>query len=357
MLASTGDHTIWKITGDPLKVDTDGDGASDYVEITLMGTDPLLPVHVTAPEILKQQSESGVSDTLHLKTYCKMGGTFGETGIKDGTMNWLVGDNVASSFPYFTGWMASGYFVAGDVRDIAETIYQGDGTGTALNAVAFAPAVGDATKTGNTLRKLATKYSSRITEIATTLIRALPDNTPPTVFTPILDSGFLGRERLAIDELREAGKSVPEINAQVKSGEKWLIKAANAERITHFIGIPGNLNSYSASKRKTVLGTYQSYFGSTPYTEVLPKDKANFLDFATDVSPINGVLHPTNKELLDCVIDNGDEIILSIDYRLLENMSDAGNTFKLEIKYLQENGYRISNVVDPSDGLYRMVKG
>jgi len=336
--------------------DSDGDGASDYAEMTVLGTDPMVGAMVIAPEILTHQTNLLHSDTIHPKTYAKMGGMFGETGIKDGSMNWLVGDNVASSFPYFAGWMASGYFVVGDVRDIGETIYQGDGVGTALNAVAFAPYVGDAEKTGNTLRKLATKYPSKISDTGRYLCSVLPGNTPNEVFVVVHDTGFLGRERLAIGELRNAGKSVAEINAEISVGEKWLIKSANAIRISHFNDIPGNLNKYSATKGKTVLGTYNRYLDNPSYLEVLPKEKANFLNFdeaITSVKSEDGILHPINKDLLDCAIDNGDEIILSVDYRILPD--GIGETYKLEIDYLIENGYRISNSVG-SDGLYRMIR-
>jgi len=343
-------HTFWKISGDALRTDTDGDGASDYIETVLFGTDPLVGAMDLAPELIAQKSVTIHTDNIHLKTYAKMGGMFGETGIKDGSMNWLVGDPVASSIPYFCGWMASGYFVAGDIRDISETLYQGDGVGTALNAVAFAPAVGDAEKTGNTLRKLATKYPSKISDTGRYLCSVLPGNTPNEVFEVVHDTGFLGRERLAIGELHDAGKSVPEINAEISVGEKWLIKSANAIRISHFNDIPGNLNKYSASKGKTVLGTFEQYLGSPRYTEVLPKEKANFLNIDKTITPWSW---EKNKELLDCAIDNGDEIILSVDYRILPD--GLGETFKQEIRYLEENGYRISQSVG-EDGLYRMVK-
>ena len=108
-----------------------------------------------------------------------MGGAFGETGIKDGTMNWLVGDQVASSIPYFCGWMASGYFVVGDIRDIGETLYQGDGVGTALNAAAFLPAVGDGEKLLKNTVEYAIKYPAKITDHGRKLIRAgLLDKIP-----------------------------------------------------------------------------------------------------------------------------------------------------------------------------------
>jgi hypothetical protein len=45
-------QSYWKITGDTLKVDTDGDGASDYNEIVVTGTDPMVWLTVIAPEIL-----------------------------------------------------------------------------------------------------------------------------------------------------------------------------------------------------------------------------------------------------------------------------------------------------------------
>jgi len=171
-------QSYWKITGDALKTDTDGDGASDYVEMTVLGTDPMVGATVIAPEILMHQSSILHSDAIHLKTYTNMGGAFGETGIKDGTMNWLVGDNVASSFPYFAGWMASGYFVVGDVRDLGETIYQGDGVGTALNALAFAPALGDGGKSVKNVRKVIVTYPAKAAEMGTFISKQMLPYVP-----------------------------------------------------------------------------------------------------------------------------------------------------------------------------------
>ncbi|MCK9580229.1 MAG: hypothetical protein M0Q92_07240 [Methanoregula sp.] len=281
-----------------------------------------------------------------------MGGTFGETGIRDGSMNWVVGDNVASSIPYFCGWMASGYVVVGDVRDTIETLYQGDGVGTALNAAAFLPAVGDAEKTGNTLRKLATKYPSKISDTGRYLCSVLPGNTPNEVFEIVHDTGFLGRQHLAIDELRDAGKSVPEINAEISVGEKWLIKSANAERITHFNGIPGNLRIYRASVKKTVIGS--SWTDSTHplgFRDVGYNLKANYLHIPDEVWT-----EPINYKYLDMMIDNGDDIILSIHPDELPEVVKQESFFMKELEYLESNGYRISATKEVDGIYYRMIK-
>jgi len=94
-----------------------------------------------------------------------MGGVFGETGIRDGSMNWFVGDEAASTASYFIGWMASGVVIAGDVRDTVETIYQWDALGTGLNIAALLPVFGDGEKVVKNSAKHVLKYPEKGAEL------------------------------------------------------------------------------------------------------------------------------------------------------------------------------------------------
>ncbi len=107
-----------------------------------------------------------------------MGGAFGETGIKDGSMNWLVGDPVASSIPYFCGWMASGYIVIGDVRDTAEALYHENTVGASLNAIGIVPFVGDYGKSVNNVRKVVGTYPLKAAEMGTFISRQMLPYVP-----------------------------------------------------------------------------------------------------------------------------------------------------------------------------------
>ncbi|MFA4825377.1 MAG: hypothetical protein WC593_09505 [Methanoregula sp.] len=267
-----------------------------------------------------------------------MGGTFGETGIKDGTANWLVGDNVASSFPYFTGWMASGYFAVGDVRDIAETIYQGDGTGTALNAVAFAPAVGDATKTGNTLRKLATKYPGKIGEVSKTLLRVLPDSSPSVLKSAIVGNGFAGREAEIIAELRAMGKSDSEISAIATSGKDLEI-VLRAEKILKYNGNVwiDEAHHFSASKDTAVLGKWIEN-NENSFEKVGDAMGANTY-LTKEGMPID-MRWATDQEFLDLARNNG-------KIKLCSNptVEQGPSAYKDELDYLISKGWTYD--VDP----------
>nr|WP_321352128.1 PEGA domain-containing protein [uncultured Methanoregula sp.] len=181
MVTDKNGHTFWKVVSNPRMVDSDDDGLGDYMEVQL-GTDPLYrdtdndgipdgaddypltPIYISKPIEIAQQN-------IREQYYSKLGLIFGETGIKDGSMNWLVGDTAASSGAYFIGWMASGYGGAGDVRDTIETLYQHDSIGTGLNLVALYPVFGDGEKTVNTVRKVAGKYPAKLAELGKYMVK------------------------------------------------------------------------------------------------------------------------------------------------------------------------------------------
>lgn len=86
-------------------------------------------------------------------------------------MNWIVGDDVASSPAYFIGWMTSGYFVAGDLRDALEALYEGDNVGAGLNALGVVPLAGDGERSINALKKVVTKYPSKAADLGRCLLK------------------------------------------------------------------------------------------------------------------------------------------------------------------------------------------
>ncbi|WP_067052678.1 PEGA domain-containing protein [Methanofollis ethanolicus] len=169
--------TYHKQRSDPTKADTDGDGLDDWDE-DYLGTDPLnrdtdfdsiidgvddaplTPVYISVP-----------LNKLIEKRNATLGSVFGETGITGGSMNWIVGDDVASSPAYFIGWMASGYFAVGDLRDTLEALYQGDTVGAGLNALGIVPLAGDGERSANALRKVVTKYPGRAADLGRYLLK------------------------------------------------------------------------------------------------------------------------------------------------------------------------------------------
>ncbi|MBP2146411.1 hypothetical protein J2129_001865 [Methanofollis sp. W23] len=169
--------TYHKQRSDPNKADTDGDGLDDWDEdyletdpfnrdtdfdFIIDGVDdaPLTPVYISVP-----------LNKLIEKRNATLGSVFGETGITGGSMNWIVGDDVASSPAYFIGWMASGYFAVGDLRDTLEALYQGDTVGAGLNALGIVPLAGDGERSANALRKVVTKYPGKAADLGRYLLK------------------------------------------------------------------------------------------------------------------------------------------------------------------------------------------
>jgi hypothetical protein len=177
MVIDANGRTYFKQRSDPNLVDTDYDGLDDWDE-DYLGTNPLDPD--TDGDLIRDGDDDAPLTPVYISAPVNQlierrdltaGATFGETGIQGGSMNWLVGDEVASSPAYFVGWMASGYFAVGDVRDGLEALCQGDTIGVGLSAFAIVPFVGDGDRSINALRKVVTKYPSRVARLGQYLLK------------------------------------------------------------------------------------------------------------------------------------------------------------------------------------------
>ncbi|MBN1432880.1 MAG: hypothetical protein JW931_08930 [Methanomicrobiaceae archaeon] len=117
--------------------DTDGDGHSDYEEYYDPDYDPL----------------------VYEKRYTalEMGGEF-TLGFICG--EWLADDH--DNIYYFSGWLASGFFVLGDLRDIAATLSRGDLVGTGLNLAGLIPGAGDAIKSSTIAITFVSKHPEMV---------------------------------------------------------------------------------------------------------------------------------------------------------------------------------------------------
>ncbi|MEM7130697.1 MAG: PA14 domain-containing protein [Chloroflexota bacterium] len=121
---------------DPLDPNPDGDHRRDDVEY-LKGSDPYYP-NPTA---------------LVAARWAVQGALFGDWGENLANDGW-ISEDVFVSLPYMSGWIASGFFGVGDIRDTAASLARLDAVDTLLNALAFAAAVGDALKIGKVIEKV-----------------------------------------------------------------------------------------------------------------------------------------------------------------------------------------------------------
>jgi hypothetical protein len=184
-------HTFRKMRSNPLKVDSDDDGLDDAFE-DYLGTDalssdtdndglkdvddpdPLVPLHGPLVYDIAVQP-------IREHIWTEQGLIFGETGIRGGTMNYWVGDEAASSGAYFAGWMTSGYFGYGDVRDTTEALYQHDTIGASLNALGVVPLLGDGGKSVKNVRKVVVTYPAKAAEMGTFISRQILPYVPDDI--------------------------------------------------------------------------------------------------------------------------------------------------------------------------------
>jgi hypothetical protein len=104
-----------------------------------------------------------------------LGAVFGETGISGGSLNWIVGDSIASSPYYLVGWLGFSLIpVAGavaDARDAVQAFINGDELGVALNAAGVFSGLGDAVKVSGAVGTFVAKYPSKISDVGKVLAK------------------------------------------------------------------------------------------------------------------------------------------------------------------------------------------
>ncbi|MDJ1420789.1 MAG: VWA domain-containing protein [Candidatus Methanoperedens sp.] len=140
-----------EIGTDPLIADTDYDGFDDYEEYLDPDYDPLV--------YEKRYSY------LEIGREIVLGAVLGEWGADD-----------HDSLYYFAGWMLSGFIVVGDIRDIAASIWHGDGLGTLLNALALIPAYGDTAKVSGAITKFVAKHPNMVFSAASFTLKYVDDS-------------------------------------------------------------------------------------------------------------------------------------------------------------------------------------
>lgn len=72
--------------------------------------------------------------------------------------------------------MLSGFVVVGDIRDIAASIWNGDGLGMLLNALALIPVYGDAAKVTATISKFVAKHPHMIFAVAGFVVKHVDES-------------------------------------------------------------------------------------------------------------------------------------------------------------------------------------
>ena len=143
------DALEWAIGTDLWSADSDGDGHSDYEEWYDPDYDPLVYEERFGP--------------LEMGREFLLGAVLGEWGADDH-------DNLF----YLGGWVASGVFFIGDIRDIAATISRGDLIGTGLNLAALIPGSGDAAKVAAIVGKFVVKHPELLKPAMVLLVGVAP---------------------------------------------------------------------------------------------------------------------------------------------------------------------------------------
>ncbi|WP_332450869.1 PEGA domain-containing protein [Methanoculleus sp.] len=169
--------TYFKQRSDPTKADTDDDGLDDLAEFEY-GTDPFNPD--TDGDGLRDGADpdpltpaaSGDINLAKIGREILAGAVFGETGLPDGSLYWLVGEETASSPYYMVGWIGFSCLpvVGGvaDIRDAVQAILNGDPVGAI-------PGPGDAVKVAAVVGKFVLKLPELLMPAAVLLISEIPD--------------------------------------------------------------------------------------------------------------------------------------------------------------------------------------
>ena len=194
-LVEVDGRTFFKLLSDPTKVDSDEDGIDDLSE-NEYGTEPLISdtdydglidgeeFGIGTDPLLMDTDSDGYNDYVEYYdpdhdplVYEKRYSIF-EIG-RELVLGAILGEWDADghdSLYYMAGWMLSGFIVFGDIRDITVSIWNDDGLGTLLNALALIPGYGDAAKVTVTISKFVTKHPHMIFTVAVFVIKHVDES-------------------------------------------------------------------------------------------------------------------------------------------------------------------------------------
>ncbi|MCG8350763.1 MAG: VWA domain-containing protein, partial [Chloroflexales bacterium] len=202
---------VYGIT-DPTNADTDGDGLDDLTEINA-SFDPLHgnpdgDHRPDAIEFIKNSDPFHYDKTgLEYVSDFLLGLALGDLGENAANAGYIAHDTIRS-FGYLSGWIASGFAVAGDIRDTLAALARGDLADTALNALGLIPLLGDGAKVAKVLTEFLQWAPDLIVPTARWAATTFADH--PQIFTTVgAVIGFGGKrlQSLPEKELQQLSKA------------------------------------------------------------------------------------------------------------------------------------------------------
>jgi hypothetical protein len=116
--------------------------------------------------------------------------------MPDGSFYWLVGEETASSPYYMIGWIGFSCLpvVGGiaDIRDVVQSILNGDAIGAAMNAAGAIPGPGDGVKITGAIVCYTGKFPWKARELGVLLSKEILPLLPDTLKLDIWDLLFDG---------------------------------------------------------------------------------------------------------------------------------------------------------------------
>ncbi|NOK60476.1 MAG: hypothetical protein GFH27_549297n75 [Chloroflexi bacterium AL-W] len=236
---------------DPANADTDGDGLDDLVEI-YSGFDPLN----TNPdgdgfsdaEEFARDSDPFYYDLTGWEYAAAVvaGFTLGDAGQNMVDLGWL-NPAYLQCFGYIAGWLASGFFVIGDIRDTLATLVRGDIADTFLNAIGLIPLLGDGTKVvrvltqyvnwianlkGPLFRWVAKQFGSGTTGLVTTQANNTSDILRAALRALGMNNINVGLLDEEIEQLARSGNRLDEISQLLQqTGDKFKLATRSADSL------------------------------------------------------------------------------------------------------------------------------
>ncbi len=172
----------------PVNADTDGDSLDDLTEINA-DFDPL-NINPDGDSFSDAEEYARDSDPFYYDltgweyaAAVVAGFTLGDAGQNTVDLGWL-NPAYLQSFGYIAGWLASGFFVIGDIRDTLATLVRGDIADTFLNAIGLIPLLGDGTKVVRVFAKYIEWLANVRGPLARWAVKQFGNVTATTALTP-----------------------------------------------------------------------------------------------------------------------------------------------------------------------------